>query len=179
MYIHTSVKLYVSLVLCYVTDHSSVWYLHPHSFCSLLLKMSTFLHIKCFCSKKWSASYTFLFTYNQLFSASTNCFLFKTQLILLSQLLHKFIYLTPRLLHAATTPTKDLFSYHKLNLITDIHHTAVGLQVRIQDFVGGIQSGAHKIRVLINYSLHVATCHCSTIYQLRQIHSKIINENNP
>ena len=73
------------------------------------------------CSKKCSASYTFLLTYSQLPSLSARHSLSK--LTLLFKFLHKLTYFPPNLLRLAPTPTEDLQSYHPLNLITNFHHT--------------------------------------------------------
>ena len=119
----TLVKLYVSFVLPYLTYCSSVWDPPPHSINALLLEKVQLFALKV-CSKKWSASYTFLLTYSQLPSLSTRRSLSK--LTLTFKFLHNLTYLPPNLLHLAPTPTKDLRSYHPLNLIIDFHHTTAG-----------------------------------------------------
>ena len=119
----TLVKLYVSFVLPHLTYCSSVWDPSPHSINSLLLEKVQMFALKV-CSKKWSASYTFLLTYSQLPSLSARHS--QSKLTLLFKFLHKLTYLPPNLLCSAPTPTKDLRSYHPLNLITICHCTTAG-----------------------------------------------------
>ena len=81
------------------------------------------LHLK-YAPRNGPASYTFLLTYSQLPSLSARRS--QSKLILLFKFLHKLTYLPPNLLFSAPTPTKDLRSYHPLNLITIFHRTTAG-----------------------------------------------------
>ena len=113
----TLVKLYVSFAVPYLTYCSLVWDPPPTSINALLLEKVQLFALKG-CSKKWSASYTFLFAYSQLPSLSTRCSLSK--LTLTFKFLYNLTYLPPNLPHLAPTPTKDPCSYHPLNLIIDL-----------------------------------------------------------